>query len=82
MKDSNIDARYYFPYKENINFMYFPMMVYYISRNIDDKDIRQKLEEMVLDRKNFRRFSFITNFVALKTRNKEDKDEPKTSKSR
>lgn len=82
LKDSNIDARYYFPYKENINFMYFPMMVYYISRNIDDKDIRQKLEEMVLDRKNFRRFSFITNFVALKTRNKEDKDEPKTSKSR
>lgn len=84
LKDETIDTRYYFPYKKDqaIDFMYFPFMVYYISRNINNKEVAEKIEKIVLDRKNFEKFSFITNYVALKTRNKEEKDEPQTTKSK
>ena len=52
------------------NPMYYPYMQYYIARNISKEELKNDIGKTLLNEKIIEKLDFITNFTALKTRNR------------
>ena len=70
LKDNTKKDKLIFPYKKEENLMFYPYAHYYIARNIQSEKLRQKIAKFLLDKKNFKKLSFVINYTALRTRGK------------
>jgi CRISPR-associated protein Csm1 len=65
-----------YPYSNEVNLMFYPYFHYYVARNIKEKEEIIKLFFNNLGWKDFSKIkdgiSFLINYTALKTRNRED----------
>lgn len=70
LKDLNKSSKVAFPYREigKEDLMFYPYAQYYIARNIN-KDIREEVSQFLLDKQNFKKLTFLVNYISLKTRN-------------
>jgi len=48
--------------------MFYPYAHYYISRNIKDFSLKEKIANFLLKRENFNKLTFVVNYASLKTR--------------
>ena len=70
LKDIKGKDKLVFPYKKEEDPMFYPYAQYYIARNINDDNIKEKIANFLLKKDNFNKLSFVINYTALKTRGK------------
>ncbi len=67
LKDESKSSKLVFSYKSRENLMFYPYAQYYIARNIH-RDLREKIAQFLFDKKNFKKLTFLVNYISLKTR--------------
>jgi len=68
LKDDKNKNKLVFLYKKEENLMFYPYAHYYISRNIKDFSLKEKIANFLLKRENFNKLTFVVNYASLKTR--------------